>query len=73
LARSKNRNREMLKSCKTCRHDPKSCKFQNYNDKCNGHQQISIDEKKKELHRLIVSGGDYSKLQKEINYFEWGC
>ena len=62
----------MVKSCKSCRHDPKSCKFQNYDNKCNGHQQISIDAKIKEVNRLQLAGLNWKSLQKEIDYFNWG-
>jgi hypothetical protein len=62
----------MVKSCKTCRHDPKSCKFQNYNYKCNGHQQISIETKIKEVNRLQLLKLDWKSLQKEIDYFNSG-
>jgi hypothetical protein len=62
----------MLKSCNTCRHDPKSCKFQNYNDKCNGHQLVSITEIIKERDKLQVLGLESEKLTEQIEYFYYG-
>ena len=65
--------KEMVKSCKTCRHNPKSCKFKNYDNKCNGHQQISIETKIKEVNRLQLLKLNWEHLQKEIDYFNWGA
>ena len=62
----------MTRPCSTCRHDQKSCKYQNHNDKCNGHQLVSIDVLIKQRDALQILQKDYTELEKIINYFNYG-
>lgn len=62
----------MTRPCSTCRHEPKSCKYQNHNDKCNGHQLVSIDVLIKQSDALQVKGQNVDKLEKQINYVFYG-
>jgi len=62
----------MNKLCTNCKHDPKTCKYQNHNNKCNGHQLVSIDVIIKERDRLQVLGENANELDKQINYFYYG-